>query len=651
MRVANMAFKVPSTSGTSSAPAISCTSGYFTTFSNISVIDFQIGLYCEGSNSTYILDTCVLNNNGTAISIYNTTVDVCDCNIVGSCSTNNTPLNTGISMTGSSALLNLNCSSCTLCGNALFMSSSAQAFVNAVTCQLNIFDIIVTTGATLTIADSDFLTTFSSSDVKINVSGTNSTAEIIGCTFNGLSATNSTQGNAIKVTGAAQAIINGGTIMDYTTGIIVGNSADTASTSVTAQTLYLKNDTTDIAQNGSASLYLDGSVSTSSKISINSATNVFPAYFDLASSNALVLPTGSAASPSLKFNGSTNTGISAATANTLSFDTAGVERMNIGPTGTIAIDAFTTAGVLHNDSSGNLSSSLIVNNDITNATISNAKLAAISSSNVVNDIVVRDGSGNFSAGTITAALSGNVTGSASLNVLKAGDTMTGTLVLPQGASATPSLQFSFSGNNNTGISGPALNTISFDANGVEQMTVTPTSVNTVPPLIVAAGSAAAPSIQFRNSTNTGFSAATANTISVDTNGVERMNINTTTINAIATLAVANAFCLQGFQTFSFSISSSVAVNATTSILLLTPSIAGLTATITFPSSPVNGQILIIVNTTTNSLTVSNSVSPNSIVNPITSINKSATLSNTLTFAAVIYAYNSANTTWYRVATG
>ncbi len=45
------------------------------------------------------------------------------------------------------------------------------------------------------------------------------------------------------------------------------------------------------------------------------------------------------------------------------------------------------------------------------------------SANTASTVVNRDASGNFSAGTITAALTGN----ASLNVLKAGDTMTGSL--------------------------------------------------------------------------------------------------------------------------------------------------------------------------------------------------------------------------------
>ena len=51
------------------------------------------------------------------------------------------------------------------------------------------------------------------------------------------------------------------------------------------------------------------------------------------------------------------------------------------------------------------------------------------SANTASKVVARDASGNFSAGTITANLSGNVTGSASNNVLKSGDTMTGFLTL------------------------------------------------------------------------------------------------------------------------------------------------------------------------------------------------------------------------------
>jgi len=90
-------------------------------------------------------------------------------------------------------------------------------------------------------------------------------------------------------------------------------------------------------------------------------------------------------------------------------------------------------------------SKLALSNSILNADINSAaaivdtKLATIATAgkvsnsattatnaNTASAIVARDASGNFSAGTITAA----VTGAASSNVLKTGDTMTGDLVVP-----------------------------------------------------------------------------------------------------------------------------------------------------------------------------------------------------------------------------
>jgi len=67
-----------------------------------------------------------------------------------------------------------------------------------------------------------------------------------------------------------------------------------------------------------------------------------------------------------------------------------------------------------------------VNNNI----IWNAGNVTFQSSNVASTAVIRDSSGNFSAGTITAS----ITGASSLNVLKAGDTMTGSLTLSGGSS-------------------------------------------------------------------------------------------------------------------------------------------------------------------------------------------------------------------------
>ncbi len=72
------------------------------------------------------------------------------------------------------------------------------------------------------------------------------------------------------------------------------------------------------------------------------------------------------------------------------------------------ITSFSSAGVVHNDASGNLTTSLVVDGDIQTGTIANDKLATVVTSNdVPNTIVLRDGSGNFSTNMIT--LNGAVT--------------------------------------------------------------------------------------------------------------------------------------------------------------------------------------------------------------------------------------------------
>jgi len=111
----------------------------------------------------------------------------------------------------------------------------------------------------------------------------------------------------------------------------------------------------------------------------------------------------------------------------------------------------------------------IVNADISaSAAIADTKLATISTAgkvsnsattatnlNTASAIVARDASGNFTAGTITAAL----TGAASSNVLKAGDTMTGQLISTSGGSTA-------TGGGQIYLNGATSNRIDFNTNGV-----------------------------------------------------------------------------------------------------------------------------------------------------------------------------------------
>jgi hypothetical protein len=94
--------------------------------------------------------------------------------------------------------------------------------------------------------------------------------------------------------------------------------------------------------------------------------------------------------------------------------------------------------------------------------VSNSATTA-TNANTASAIVARDASGNFSAGTITAAL----TGAASSNVLKAGDTMTGALVVPLASEATPSL--TFTGDLNTGIYSPGVDQVAVATNGTARL--------------------------------------------------------------------------------------------------------------------------------------------------------------------------------------
>jgi hypothetical protein len=169
----------------------------------------------------------------------------------------------------------------------------------------------------------------------------------------------------------------------------------------------------------------------------------------------VTLPAGSINNASLKFSGSSSpTGLSAATtdalivnsATSLALSTNQLTALSINSSGTIKLNNFTTAGVVSNDSSGVLSS------------------VVSTSANTASAIVARDSSHNFSAGTITASLTGSVQ-------------------LPAGSSTTPSLNFT--GNTTTGLSAATAHTLSFDANGSESMSVSDTAITTAVKLVLA----------------------------------------------------------------------------------------------------------------------------------------------------------------------
>jgi len=504
----------------------------------------------------------------------------------------------------------------------------------------------------------------------------------------------------------------------------------------------------------------------------------------------LTMPAGSAANPSIQFTGSSSTGISAATANTLSLDTAGVERVKISPTGTVAINQFSSPGVVHNDASGQLSSSLIVNDDISSsAAIVDTKLATISSigkvansattatdANTPNSIVARDGSGNFNAGTITADFVGDVTGDLTGNADTAtnattavnftgalsgdvignqnstqvstvggqtaanvasgavaanaatntntpnsivkrdgsGNFIAGTITADfvgdvtgdltgnadTATNATTAVNFTGAlsgdviGNQNSTqvstvggqtaanvASGVTAANAATDSNSPSTIVKRDGSGNFSAGTIIAAltgaasanvlkagdtmtgaltmpaGSVISPSIKFSGSTNTGISAAVANKLSFDTNGAERMTISDTEVMALIALIAKNVLCVQGFQEVTIFSGSVVAASSTTATLLLKHSLSyNFSITVRFPPSPIDGQLFTIVLGNENdwNVTISNlpaSGSSSDIINPVTRLNAMNRPQASLNGASVTYIYHASDDAWYRYRRG
>jgi hypothetical protein len=177
---------------------------------------------------------------------------------------------------------------------------------------------------------------------------------------------------------------------------------------------------------------------------------------NIITTGTITVAPGTVAYPSINFTSSPYTGLSAQSPDTLVISTAGSNRLQINSSGTIRIPAFTPAGIIHNDSLGNLTSSLVANADIaSNAAIVDTKLGTLQTSgkvansattgtnlNSANTLVVRDNSGNFNAGVVSASLQA-----------------------PAGTVLSPSITFTNS--INAGLSSPITGQLSLSAGGSE----------------------------------------------------------------------------------------------------------------------------------------------------------------------------------------
>ena len=223
-----------------------------------------------------------------------------------------------------------------------------------------------------------------------------------------------------------------------------------------------------------------------------------------------------------------------------------------GNAATVTTNANLTGDVTSVGNATTIAAGVIIDADINaSAAIVDTKLATIAtalkvsnsattaaSANTASAIVARDASGNFTAGTITAAL----TGAASSNVLKAGDTMTGALVVPLASAATPSL--TFTGDLDTGVFSPGANQVAVATNGTQRLTVDTAATTSTLPVVHPLGAVGTPSITFTGDLNTGIYSPAADTLALVTAGNNTLHITSGGLVGIGTSTPQRAVTAQ-----------------------------------------------------------------------------------------------------------
>ncbi len=253
------------------------------------------------------------------------------------------------------------------------------------------------------------------------------------------------------------------------TTVSSATAALTIATPTTTPALTIRSATTSL--NGI--VQLSDSVSTTSSVLAATSTAVKTAY-DLA---AAALPKAGGAvtgditlgvNVGLQFEGSTD-------------DANEIRLIAADPTADRTITLPNVTGtVITSGDTGTITSAMIADGTIANidistsAAIADTKLATIStagkvsnsattaaSTNTLSAIVARDGSGNFSAGTITAGLIGTASG----NLALTGGALTGALQTTAGTAGAPGIGIGEAG---TGLFRPTADTLGFATLGLER---------------------------------------------------------------------------------------------------------------------------------------------------------------------------------------
>jgi hypothetical protein len=270
------------------ATGISLTAGKLTVFDSVRIINFLVGINCSGTPvDAYGFNSCFFINNGTALINNNVAIEFNACTVFGVESLAIPATNTGITITGSNARVVFDGGVCGLCATGFNINDNSFCTINSAAFRRNTYDIIQNGASHLVLSACNFELTNSSTEIDIQVSGVGTTAEIIGCEFNGDAPSGVSQGIGLQISDNALVDINSSSMRNYDTGIIIGLPTDTSSTMLAASGIVIRDCATDILQKGSATLSFTSGIADGSKIVVNDATNVNLAFFDSANNGVL----------------------------------------------------------------------------------------------------------------------------------------------------------------------------------------------------------------------------------------------------------------------------------------------------------------------------------------------------------------------------
>ena len=158
----------------------------------------------------------------------------------------------------------------------------------------------------------------------------------------------------------------------------------------------------------------------------------------------------------------------------------------------------------------------------------------------------------------------------------------GTVLIPDGSAASPSVQPS--DDSNTGLYSPGADQIGISCGGTLRLTVSASAVTTTEPIGLPDASASLPALVFSDDTDTGIYSSTANQLDIATGGTRRLSLSSTSLSLVPDLILENQADLRFNEATG---------NGSNYIALQAPAAIGSNVTLTLPSTDgASGQAMV-----------------------------------------------------------